>query len=132
MATPDPDPRPPILVCEDDPHVAQFFVDVLEAAGHRVVHAADGATAVRLAQELRPAALVLDLALPDLDGAAVLARLKADPGTAAIPIVVVSAYPGWLTLLDRRQAVAVVEKPCLPDDLQAAVAQALASSNRPR
>ena len=121
-----------ILICEDDPSLAALFGDILEAAGHRAVATSSGEAALRLARDLRPAAVVLDLALPDLDGAAVLARLKADPATAGIPVVIASAYPGWLTFLDRGLAQAVLEKPCSPADLEAAVAEALGGSGRPR
>jgi CheY-like chemotaxis protein len=115
-----------ILVCEDDPDTASFFVEVLELAGYRTICAADGEAGLRLAAKHRPAAILLDLAMPGLEGGLVLTRLKADPSTAEIPVVIVSAFPGWLTFLDRQKAVAVVEKPCLPAELESAVAQALA------
>lgn len=115
-----------VLVCEDDPMVSMFFQDVFKTVGLQVVGARDGETAVRLAAELRPAVVTLDLDLPAMDGGAVISRLKANPATAKIPVIVVSAHPGWLTFLDRHQAAAVLEKPCPPWELQAAVEQALA------
>jgi CheY-like chemotaxis protein len=122
-----PPSGPLVLVCEDDPMVSDFFLDALTVFGYRAVGASDGEDALRLAAALRPSAIVLDLGLPGLDGGATLARLKGDPRTADIPVVVASAHPGWLTFLDRSQVVAVLEKPCLPTDLHAAVEQALAS-----
>jgi CheY-like chemotaxis protein len=118
-----------VLVCEDDGLVAEFFGEVLSLGGYQVLDARNGEAAIRLAVEHRPAAVLLDLALPDLDGAAVLARLKADPRTAGIPVVIVSAHPGWLTFVDRQQAAAVLEKPCPPDDLLAAVEAAIAAAD---
>ena len=120
--------RRTILVCEDDPMVSLFFQEVFKSAGHRVVSARDGETAVRLASELQPAAVTLDLDLPGLDGGAVIGRLKGDPATARIPVIVISAHPGWLTFVDRHRAAAVLDKPCPPWELQAAVEQALVGS----
>ena len=120
----------PILVCEDDPSLASLFGDILEAAGYRAVGTPSGEAALRLAQTLRPAVILLDLSLPDLDGATVLTRLKGNPTTADIPVVIVSAYPGWLTFLDRGLAVAVVEKPCTPAELEAVIEEALDGRRR--
>ena len=117
-----------ILVCEDDPLVSVFFQDVFKTAGHQVVSAPDGESAVRMATELQPAVITLDIDLPGLDGGAVIGRLKANPETAHIPVVVISAHPGWLTFLDRHKAAAVLEKPCPPWELQAAVEQAMAAT----
>jgi CheY-like chemotaxis protein len=114
-----------ILVCEDDPFVSEFFQDVFKVAGHRVESAKDGESAIRMAADIRPAVITLDIDLPGLDGASVISRLKADPATADIPVVIVSAHPGWLTFLERHHAAAVLEKPCPPWELQAAVEQAL-------
>ena len=118
-----------VLVCEDDPMVALFLQDVFRMAGHEVISARDGETAVRMASEARPSVMTLDIDLPGLDGGAVLSRLKADPNTADIPIIVLSAHPGWLTFMERHQAAAVLEKPCPPWELQAAVEQALSESD---
>jgi CheY-like chemotaxis protein len=62
----------------------------LEAAGARVVSAGDGEEGLDTVRRLNPAGVVLDILLPGIDGWDVLAQLKADPGTASIPVVVVS------------------------------------------
>ena len=124
------DARRTILVCEDDPLVSVFFQDVFKTAGHRVASARDGESAIRMAAELQPTVVTLDLDLPGLDGAAVIGRLKDNPATAHIPVIVVSAHPGWLTFLDRQKAAVVLEKPCPPWELKAAVDQALAQGER--
>jgi CheY-like chemotaxis protein len=121
-----------ILVCEDDPMVSVFFQDVFRTAGHQVVSARDGESAVRMARELRPAVMTLDIDLPGLDGGAVISRLKEDPATAEIPVIIISGHPGWLTFMERHQAAAVLEKPCPPWELQAAVEQVLAERESPR
>ena len=121
----------PILVCEDDPLVAGFFAKILAAAGHPVAIALEGGAALRMATRLRPAAITLDLDLPRLHGDAVLGRLKGDPATAAIPVIVISAHPGWLPFPERHRAAAVLEKPTPPWELAAAVEQVLAAAATP-
>jgi PAS domain S-box-containing protein len=86
-----PAPGDGVLVVEDDPDTARLVRRRLEAAGHRVLVAATGADALALAEAERPALILLDLVLPDLDGLDVLEHLKADPALAAIPVLVHSA-----------------------------------------
>jgi signal transduction histidine kinase/CheY-like chemotaxis protein len=85
----DPD-RPLVLVVEDDGRSADLLRVYLEDARFGVRVAADGEEGLRLAQSLRPAAVLLDVLLPRLDGWDVLARLKSEPATAAVPVVIVS------------------------------------------
>jgi CheY-like chemotaxis protein len=118
-------PRCRVLVCEDDSAISAYVVDVLEAAGHHLAAVPDGESARRAAAADPPAVIILDLALPGLDGGSVLERLKADPRTAPIPVVIASAYPSWMTFLDRRLAAEVLEKPFSPDELEAVVDQAI-------
>jgi CheY-like chemotaxis protein len=79
-----------VLVVEDNSHAADLLRLYLEGGGFAVAPVRDGETALSLARELRPAAIVLDILLPGLDGWDVLALAKADPAIAHIPIVVVS------------------------------------------
>lgn len=120
-----------VLICEDDPMVSMFFQDVFKASGMEVIAARDGETALQLAAEKQPSVVTLDIDMPGLDGGAVISRLKANPATAHIPVVIISAHPGWLTFLDRHQAAAVLEKPCPPWELKAAVEQAIADRPLP-
>jgi CheY-like chemotaxis protein len=122
----DQQPAPTVLVCEDDPVVRPYLVDVLEAAGYTTAVAPDGQTAVELASQLQPALITLDIDLPNVDGVGVIHRLKANPATARIPFVILSGHPGWLTFVERHAAAAVVEKPCLPWELEAVVHEVLA------
>jgi CheY-like chemotaxis protein len=84
-------------VVEDDPRSAELFQVYLEDAGYGVAVARDGAEGARLARALSPTAIVLDILLPRLSGWELLARLKSDPATASIPVVVTS-------MLDERGA----------------------------
>jgi signal transduction histidine kinase/DNA-binding response OmpR family regulator/CHASE3 domain sensor protein len=81
---------PVVLLVEDDPRAASVFRLQLEAAGHRVEHVRNAEDGLRLAAELRPDAIVLDIILPGADGWDMLARLKASPDTRSIPVVIVS------------------------------------------
>ena len=62
----------------------------LEPAGFKVVPAGDGVAALRLAREVRPQAILLDIHLPRLDGWSVLSQLKSEPTLSSIPVILVS------------------------------------------
>ena len=81
-----------ILVVEDDPDVATVVEEMLTAEGYEVLHTG-AAGALRLAREGRPDVILLDYAMPEMDGAELSRRLRADPTTAAIPIILMSAHP---------------------------------------
>ena len=80
-----------ILVVEDNERNRKLVRTVLEYRGHEVVECEDGEAAVALAREHRPALILMDLQLPKLDGIGALQRLRADPGTASIPVIAVTA-----------------------------------------
>jgi len=86
-----------VLVVDDDPAARGLITRILGRDGFRVVEAEDGATGLRLARDLRPDVIALDILMPGLDGWEVLAALKADAALAAIPVVVV-------TIVDDRNA----------------------------
>jgi CheY-like chemotaxis protein len=79
-----------VLLVEDNPQSIDLLSLYLRADGFEVVVASDGQAALELAGQLRPAAIVLDILLPRVDGWVVLARAKADPRLAHIPVVIVS------------------------------------------
>jgi signal transduction histidine kinase/CheY-like chemotaxis protein len=82
--------EPLILVVDDDPTAREIVVRHLERAGFAVVAARGGQEGLRLVRELRPAAVTLDIMMPDLDGWTVLAAIKGDPVLASIPVVLMS------------------------------------------
>ncbi len=84
------DDRRPVLVIDDDPAVLDLMTRFLQKEGFAVRTALDGETGLRLAAQLQPSAILLDILMPRLDGWGVLSRLKADPALAPIPVVVVS------------------------------------------
>ena len=82
--------KPLILVVEDDPAAGELLRRILGSGGYRTSVAVTGPEALAKARELQPAAITLDILLPQLDGWEVLARLKQDELTRHIPVVVVS------------------------------------------
>jgi len=80
-----------LLVIEDDINFARVVLDTARNQGFKVVLASDGDVGLALARRLKPAAITLDLRLPDIDGWTVLDQLKHDPALRQIPVVVVSS-----------------------------------------
>jgi CheY-like chemotaxis protein len=81
-----------ILVVEDDPAIATLVEEALTEEAYEVVPTG-AAGALRLARELRPDVILTDYAMPDMDGAEISRRLRADRATAGIPIILMSAHP---------------------------------------
>jgi signal transduction histidine kinase/CheY-like chemotaxis protein len=106
VAAQDPLPRaqpfaspaeaPLVLVVDDDQTMREVTSRFLERAGFTVVTASGGQEGLRLARALRPAAMTLDVMMPDLDGWTVLAALKGDPELSDIPVIL-------MTILDEKQ-----------------------------
>lgn len=126
-----------ILIIDDDPSVRKVAQFRLERGGYRVLTAADGEDGLQLAKTERPHAILLDILMPRMDGREVLRRLKSDPATHAIPVILLTVLeahddlhepigPGWA---DR------ISKPYNPDHLlqkvQAVVSAQLAGPERP-
>ena len=82
--------RPLVLVIEDDPGASELIARQLQSGGFRVEFARTGTEAIAKARTLHPAAITLDILLPELDGWEVMTRLKRDDETSHIPVVVVS------------------------------------------
>jgi CheY-like chemotaxis protein len=78
-----------VLVVEDDPVIATVVEETLTAESYEVVRA-DAEGALRLARELRPDVILLDYTMQGMDGAEISRRLRADPATAAIPLILMS------------------------------------------
>jgi len=80
-----------ILVVEDNELNMKLFRDVLVAGGYRTLEATSGGEAVELATEHAPDLVLMDIQLPDFDGVQALGRLRANEGTAAIPVLALTA-----------------------------------------
>jgi adenylate cyclase len=79
-----------VLVIDDDATARELISDHLKAEGFSVVTAAGGLEGLRLAKEIRPTAITLDVMMPDLDGWSVLAALRQDSELAEIPVIMVT------------------------------------------
>ncbi|MBI3216713.1 MAG: GAF domain-containing protein [Mycobacterium sp.] len=80
----------PVILVDDDRASLDLMAAFLDGVSARVLRCRDGMEALELIRRVLPAAVVLDIKLPGLDGWHVLAELKADPSTAAIPVIVSS------------------------------------------
>ncbi|MGI8477030.1 MAG: response regulator [Thermomicrobiales bacterium] len=80
-----------IVLCEDDPSIQKLVQAALRPTGHEVLVAGDGVEGLRLIDESRPDLVLTDLAMPRLGGLDLVDALKARPGLAAIPVVLVTA-----------------------------------------
>jgi len=79
-----------VLVIDDDATARELIADHLKAEGFSVVTAAGGVEGLKLAKELQPTAITLDVMMPDLDGWSVLAALRQDPELAEIPVIMIT------------------------------------------
>ena len=82
----------PLIVCaDDDADIRELVMFALASSGYRVVFAADGTEALRLAESWQPSLMILDVSMPGIDGLELTRRLREDVGTSAIPIVLLTA-----------------------------------------
>ena len=82
---------PRILVIEDSPVNMALTVAILQNAGHSVLQADRAGLGLEMARSLQPDLVLMDLQLPDIDGLAATRLLKADPKTAALPVIALTA-----------------------------------------
>jgi DNA-binding response OmpR family regulator len=116
-----------VVVVDDEESIAWVVAYWLRKAGHTPIVAATGAAAL-LAAGAHPDLILLDLGLPDLPGAEVLRRLKAQPETARIPVVIVSGQPDAAALVadsGARAVAAILRKPVLFPELCAVLVAVL-------
>ena len=121
-----------VLVVEDDPEINELVGAYAQIAGFEYRPALDGTTALREASRRTPAAVVLDLMLPDIDGFEVCERLKREPDTRAVPVIMLTAL-GDEKNRKRGQACGCSEyltKPFDPDRLMDALSKHAKSSER--
>ena len=80
-----------VLIVEDNEKNRKLVRDTLQFKGFRTIEAETGEDGVRLAREQQPALILMDIQLPGIDGITALGQLRADPATAAIPVMAVTA-----------------------------------------
>ncbi len=82
-----------ILVADDEEAITELVAFALELEGYQVIQAPDGPEALRLAREEHPDLAMVDVMMPGLDGREVSRRIKDDPATSSIPVLLFSAAP---------------------------------------
>ena len=122
--------RPVVLVVEDEPIVADVERLLLEAAGFAVLHAKNGRDGLDLARDKHPAAIILDLDLPDLCGSVVCHQLKSSHATRDIPVVICSGHPQARAIARDVGADGCVAKPGEVSHLPERVRQLLSSQGQ--
>ena len=120
---------PLVLVVEDYQDTREMYTAYLQFSGFRVAEAANGLEALEKTRELLPDIILMDLALPKIDGWEATRRLKADERTRHIPIVALTGHALAGHAEGARQAGcdAFVTKPCLPDALVAEIQRMLSA-----
>jgi len=111
-----------LLVVEDDPHYARILSDLARDRGFKVVVAMRGADALTLARRYQPAAVSLDVFLPDMLGWTVLSHLKRDPAARHIPVQIVTLDEDRQHGLTRG-AFSFLTKPATTEGLEAAISR---------
>ena len=80
-----------ILVVDDHEEIRDALAAILDEEGHEVVHAENGVVGLKVARSENPDVILLDIAMPQMDGLEVLRQLKADPATESISVIMVTA-----------------------------------------
>jgi len=120
-----------VLIVDDEPDIRRIArLSLVRLGGMEVIEAGDGDEGLRQARDERPDAILLDVMMPGRDGPNTLAALQSDPGTAAIPVVFLTAkaMPAELGRLRSLGAVGVLTKPFDPMTLAADLRAALVSA----
>jgi two-component system, cell cycle response regulator DivK len=115
----EPSAVPLVLVVDDLDDNRLLYATTIAEAGYAVEEATNGVEALEMARLRRPAVIIMDLWMPILDGLEATRRLKADPLTADIVVIAVTAHSTSYGLQEAKDAGAdaVLTKPCLPRDL---------------
>lgn len=117
-----PPPAPLVLIVDDYRDCCEMYRTYLALRGFDVVTASSGVEALRIAADVAPDVILMDLSLPGLDGYEVTRQLKALPATRSIPVIALTAQsPSPLEQMTELGFEATIIKPCLPDTLAAEV-----------
>jgi len=112
-----------IMIAANDPNIAYLLQRYAEESGFQTVNVSQGKDVLDLAQQSKPALIILDIELPETSGGKVLRRLKAEPATCNIPVVVYSCLDEPLD--DWGEGVAgYLQKSVMYDDFVAALERA--------
>lgn len=128
----DANPRWKVLVVEDVDDAREMYASYLKFSGFDVTTAANGALALIEVERTRPDLILMDAAMPGMDGWEATRRLKSDPRTAAIPVLMLTAHVFEDARLRTREVGAdgFIDKPCLPDELVRRIGEVLQQAGR--
>jgi CheY-like chemotaxis protein len=112
-----PNPVARILIVDDEPDVRYLIRLILESVGHTVTEARHGAAGLTSVKSAPPDLVITDVMMPGMNGVEFIERLRSDPDTSAIPILVVSGNSELATAANAR-----IGKPFLPQELLSAAA----------
>lgn len=116
-----------ILVCDDEPHILHVVASKLKNAGFHVLTAEDGLEGFETALAERPDLIVSDYQMPELSGLEMCARLRGDPATAEIPVLMLTArgFAPEMAAVEVGNIRAVLAKPFSPREVLAKVHELL-------
>ena len=116
-----------ILAVDDEPHILKLVSFSLKSGGYEVLEASDGLSAIEVARAEKPDLVLMDVMMPACDGYEACRRMKADPETAAIPVMMLTAKTQESERKTGEAAGAVdyIKKPFTPKDLVAQVREFL-------
>ena len=116
-----------ILAVDDEPHILKLVAFSLKSGGYEVLEATDGLSAISVAQAEQPDLILMDVMMPACDGYEACRRLKADPETAEIPVIMLTAKTQAAEQKTGHDAGAAdyINKPFTPKDLVAQVREFL-------
>lgn len=120
-------PQKTILIVDDEPDLIEIAQTYLEEAGYRIFSATDGLKGLEMAKTEKPNLILLDIAMPGIDGLEMLQILRGTKGLAAIPVIMLTARGRTDNIFeaDRLNAVDFLIKPFVPEDLLSIVRKTL-------
>jgi CheY-like chemotaxis protein len=122
---------PVVLIVDDEPDQLDVYRQGLEFAGYRVAVAGGGAVALDMALATRPDVIIMDIAMPGMDGFETTRRIKDLKATRDIPVIALSAYgdlpPEWARSAGCET---YLRKPILPQELSEEIEQVIARAKR--
>lgn len=118
-----PRPVPTLLIVDDEEIVRDTVADSLQGSGYVILRAPSGEAALEMVRAIKVDLIILDYAMPGLNGLQVVQRLKAEPAMSRIPVVALtSATADVANELSRAGCIAFIPKPFEPDELRQVIA----------
>lgn len=116
-----------ILVVDDEPYMIRLLQHHVERAGYRMVKATNGREALERVRDSSPQLVLMDVMMPEMNGLTVLARLRADPATQNLPVIIMTANAQRFTREEAEAAgvSAFLTKPFSPTQLMSEIRRQL-------